>query len=198
MSSQLFCAQTAIQGYCNNCESALWVLLWTALQYTPTSGFPGLNFDHDLALLMGMFNETAECTNKSIQGGMQKLLFLQNYLTEPILFKDRPAMHSLVETLTAAIAFRYAAAPTVKQVHTLEGMLLMKGIPALDRAIKELPVYIYQQKIAKFYSEGWLVKTIRDHLAKLGWPMDDKPSLQKTLPLSAVKYHAQKTGMMIL
>ncbi|KJA18888.1 hypothetical protein HYPSUDRAFT_44722 [Hypholoma sublateritium FD-334 SS-4] len=189
MSSRLLRNRTAIQDYCDDRESALWVLLWIALQYTPTTGHsgvkPGQNDDYDLAVVMEMFNYTAERTDGSTSGGGPKLTFLQNYSEQPISFTNRPVLHSLVETLTKTFAIRYASAPTAEDVRDLEKFRAREDMAEF---IPRSVAYRHEQHVNKIHSEGWLVKTIRDHLAMSGWPVDDKPARQATISLSSTAH----------
>lgn len=189
MSSHLLRTPTAIQDYCDDRESALWVLLWIAIKYTPTSGCPGPTSHHDLALLMNMFNDTAERTDGKIVGGSEKRSFLQNYSTEPISFTDRPVLHSLVATLTETFAVRYSHEPSARELAALEDVQTeMREGPKRDNALQNLFAYRYQQWMDNLNRDGWLVKTIRDHLSEPGWPLDDQHSRQDTLPLSSTPH----------
>ncbi|KJA18891.1 hypothetical protein HYPSUDRAFT_44727 [Hypholoma sublateritium FD-334 SS-4] len=165
MSSRLL-YQTRIKDYCDDRESALWVLLWIALRYTPTSGFPGSGHRHYLPILMKVFNEVDHLTDGSIAG-------------------DRPGLHSLVETLTKTFAIRYAGAPTAEDVKDLEKFRARED---LAQFIPRAAAYRYEQQVNKIRSKGWLVNTIRDHLLQLGWPVDDKTSRQEILPMSSTPY----------
>ncbi|KJA18890.1 hypothetical protein HYPSUDRAFT_204985 [Hypholoma sublateritium FD-334 SS-4] len=189
ISSRLLRSRTAIQDYCDDRESALWVLLWIALQYTRTSSRPGSGRPHDLRSLMKIFNEVDHLTDGSNAGGRLKLSFLQYYSQEPISFTNRPALHSLVETLITTCAIRYDTPPTAINIAALE--IVRKSFqegPEKELVLENIVGYRYQQKMEDLQSEVWLVKTIRDHLAMPGWPVDDKTSRQEMPPMSSTPY----------
>ncbi|KJA18889.1 hypothetical protein HYPSUDRAFT_44723 [Hypholoma sublateritium FD-334 SS-4] len=175
MAGRLLEERDKFQNYCDDRESALWVLLWVALQYTPTHGGSG----YDLATRMQMFDAVDQRIDGGVQGGGSKNYFLTNYSRLRAIFTDRPVLNSLVDTLAETFAVRYAVKPSAEDVKNLEKFRARED---LAEFIPAATAYRYEQQVTKIHSEGWLVNTIRDHLAQPGWPKDDPPSRQRTRP----------------
>ena len=123
-----------------------------------------------------MFDETTERFD-----GTHKELFLQKYARSPISFTGRPILDNLVAALIEVFKVRYDPPPTDAGLQMLEFVrtALREGSDKED-VIKGLRSYRYPQLTDSLHREGWLVKTIRDHLAQPGWPVDDKASRQET------------------
>lgn len=174
MSGQLLDAQNVFRDHCHDRESALWVILWAALQFTLTYRLLGRSpkFHRELPGLMMMFNLVAAHSDGTVSGGKLKIHFLDHYSPQMgVIFADCPVLDSLVETLTDAFSVRYAAAPTPEDVKALEIMCARED---LAKYIPGTTVYRYEKQMDKLHREGWLVTTIREALADPRWPEDDE------------------------
>ena len=76
---------------------------------------------------------------------------------------------------------RYDPPPTDADLQMLEFVrTALRESSDKEDVNKGLRSYRYPQLMDSLRREGWLVKTIRDHLAQPGWPVDDKASRQET------------------
>lgn len=198
MSSRLLKKRNAFRDYCDDRESALWVLLWVALQYTTThhGGRPFSESGRDLSARMTMFNEIDACLDGGVSGGGHKTYFLLGYFRKGTMSTDHPVMDSLVDTLTATFDIRYTIKPTAEDIETLENVRTdMPEGPRKERVIQTLHVIRYQQRMDKLQSEGWLVNTIREHLAMLGSSTEDDKSccqiMQTPTSINAVAHESR-------
>lgn len=197
MSAQLQSDQTEAQDYCDDRESALWVLLWVALRFTLTHGKAGPgNHNNDLPTHLTMFDHAVLRPDGSIAGGNLKIHLLDHYSPTTLSFADRPALDSLVETLTETFSTRYSKAPSAEKIREMKALFQKQGVPSIEEIMQHQTATLYQHQIDKIHRKGWLTETIREYLAKPGWPETDKPLPQETQSPTGTKRKREQMGLL--
>ncbi|KJA18898.1 hypothetical protein HYPSUDRAFT_217903 [Hypholoma sublateritium FD-334 SS-4] len=193
--SHLLRHRNDVPDYCDDRESALWVLLWVAFQGVTIhqdarsqDARSGLHWS--LPGLMEMFSEVYECSSGCF-GGVGKNLFLTGYSQYGVKFTNNVVLDSLVETLTEAFSYRFKCAPTAESVARVERLLeKLRAEPNTAEyadLLADSMAYQYQQWAATFPKQGWLVDTLREYLDKDGWPGDSTAHDRETQALNGSK-----------
>lgn len=158
MSAQLLKKRNHFHDIEDDRESALYVMLWTALRYTKHSQLVESEDDIPVKHLLAAFDEARPDGSGGVTGGSLKSSFLTG--NSELRFDNRPQLDTLVTTLCRAFAFRY-----VRQLDPTNAGL----------------VAIYSDRLKLLRTEGWLVNTMEQFLNADGWPNDDKAEPQDTV-----------------
>jgi hypothetical protein len=175
-------------------ESAFFVLLWIALRYSESkthhpdkrnadrtfspSDDPPYN---NVVRLMHAYNEAEVDGRGGVRGGLNKgLWFVCNDLCG-LRFSGRPALGALVRELRdESLAVRYECPPTPEDYENLKSLEAEfaehPNIACLDvfrNALTNSKAYRYPLRLARLTARGWVVDTIRKHLAAADWPRDN-------------------------
>lgn len=199
MSGRLQGSQDVFQDYFDDRESALWVLLWVALQFTLTHGCADSSAEPNPDLLdhMMMFDLVAGRRDGTVTGGKLKIHFLDHYSPTSLMFNDRPVLARLVETLAGVFAIRYAKQPAAEQVARLDTRLArgFNDSAELKEYLDDSHVYQHRLQMDKLHKKGWLVDTIREYLTEPGWwPEADKARVQETQTVTSTKRKRAQVG----
>ncbi|KAF8176471.1 hypothetical protein BJ912DRAFT_1146841 [Pholiota molesta] len=143
-------------------ESALYVLLWTALRYTKHIDLGDIKGSNTKDLLAA-FDEVRPDDNEQNRGGSSKYVFLGSQTK--LRFDGRPQLDDLFSYLRQAFLLRYQTVPVVRDQDPFLLEVLRRHNAALENLRKE----------------NWLVSVIQEYLAMEGWPSDDKAEPQETV-----------------
>ncbi|PPQ73445.1 hypothetical protein CVT26_015832 [Gymnopilus dilepis] len=161
-------------------ESALYVLLWTALRHskhsTPSGTTAPHSSSHPISLLHLGFDEAYTTSSGEMRGGhIKACILLGNRLSNVVQFHQRPQLDALLTALQEVFQFRYQPRPKDKDCQLFE-KLKEEGFD--ENFLKLTIPYMYFNGLEKLKQRGWLVNTLRDFLSNDDWPQADKAELQ--------------------
>lgn len=161
-------------------ESALYVLLWTALRHskhsTPSGTTASHSSSHPISLLQLGFDEAYTTSSGEMRGGhIKAYILLGNRLSNVVQFHQRPQLDALLTALQEVFQFRYQPRPKDKDCQLFE-KLKEEGFD--ENFLKLTIPYMYFNGLEKLKQRGWLVNTLRDFLSNDDWPQADKAELQ--------------------
>jgi hypothetical protein len=169
MSARLLEDQNHFHDIEDDRESALYVLLWTALRYTKHA--EELKNTVTVKQLLEAFDEASPDGSGGVMGGVLKTKFLST--NSELRFEGRPQFEALILKLCRAFGFRYAV-----QLFPEDTERFRKGREILR-------------------SENWLVDMLRHFLDADGWPSDDKAEPQETV-IEATTSHKRELDQKII
>ncbi len=92
------------------------------------------------------------------------------YFQQPTTAPGSSAEFSTVETLTETFSTRYSKAPSAEKMREMKALFQKQGVPSIEEIMQHQTASLYQLQIDKLHRKGWLTETIREYLAKPGWP----------------------------
>jgi hypothetical protein len=137
-------------------ESALYLMLWTALRYTKHSDVGDL-LGSTANDLLEAFNEARPNGSGSFNGGISKFCFLA--MRSKLRFDDRPQLNALIMRLRRTFSARYQEEPDPQDLPFL--------------------LTCYNADLENLKTKNWLVSAIQEYLTQDGWPIGDKAEPQK-------------------
>jgi hypothetical protein len=156
MSAELLIKRNHFHDIEDDRESALYVLLWTALRYTKHSQ---LVDDISVPDFLAAFDEARPDGSGGFTGGSLKRSFLRG--NGELHFDNRPQLDALAGHLCRAIGARYTAKPG----------------PEAPAALAEY----HNNSLQLLRTENWFVDIMQKFLNSDGWPSDDKAEPQETI-----------------
>ncbi|KAF8121660.1 hypothetical protein EV363DRAFT_1184625, partial [Boletus edulis] len=184
MSARLVEDTTAHHTYKDDLESALWVLLWTALMFIKST--------FDTVTLSSFIRRTFE----SGPGGEEKRSFLtsQTKLTSD-LFPGHPALYKLIKDLADLFKGIYHV-PTAGEKDAYDVLKsALAGSSQLPSVLEHTPYHLHVTSKAKLADHEYILELFQRHLVEDGWPNRDRTEAQ---PLSGLDACGQETGHVLL
>ncbi|KZP26623.1 hypothetical protein FIBSPDRAFT_928568 [Athelia psychrophila] len=155
-------------------ESALHLLTWLVLRHVKHNISP-----EKTTSLLAAFNEVRWNYEGVVTGGLQKRSnLIEGYqVPSELVFEDEDVRHlkGLIDDLAAIFAVRYRGLPSAQDAEDLQDLQdLFKDQPAvLELCTVGHVSHIYHTNMTLLKESGWLVKTLRDHIASHEWPEAD-------------------------
>ncbi|KAF9479491.1 hypothetical protein BDN70DRAFT_993445 [Pholiota conissans] len=185
MSADLIDKPAKIQDLVDDRESAFYVLLWVAMQYSKHDRETSTGEEFRPYGLMGMFDEQYEGPEKTPAGGRLKQFYLEKWEHKGPKFTGRPEMNNLMHELVEVLRVRYDRGPNgdVKAKWRATKSILdnlseeeKKNnplLPLLQEQLKENPANSYCSHMEDLGRRGWFVETLEKYLDQGQWPKDN-------------------------